>query len=66
MVAVLGVTAALVSYAAAVRGDEAHSPADADLGPARMELTVDPARPGTNEVAPLPVPPPRRRASTTG
>jgi copper transport protein len=49
MVAVLGVTAALASYPppSAVRGPFA---GDADLGPARLELTVDPARPGTNEL----------------
>ena len=49
MVAVLGVTAALVSYPppSSARGPFADT---ADLGPARMELTVDPARPGTNEL----------------
>jgi copper transport protein len=49
MVAVLGVTAALVSYAppSSARGPFADS---LDLGPARLELTVDPARPGGNEL----------------
>ncbi len=49
MVSVLGVTAALVSYPppSTARGPFAET---ADLGPARMELTVDPARPGTNEL----------------
>jgi copper transport protein len=49
MVAVLGVTAALVSYAppSSARGPFAGT---VDLGPARLELTVDPARPGANEV----------------
>ena len=49
MVAVLGVTAALVSYPppSSARGPFAGT---ADLGPARMELTVDPARPGANEL----------------
>ena len=49
MVTVLGVTAALVSYPppSSARGPFAGT---ADLGPARMELTVDPARPGTNEM----------------
>jgi copper transport protein len=51
MVAVLGVTAALVSYSpsagAAASGPFAGS---ADLGPAQLELTVDPARVGRNEL----------------
>jgi copper transport protein len=49
MVAVLSVTAALVSYAppSTARGPFA---TDVDLGPARLELTVDPARPGANEL----------------
>jgi copper transport protein len=53
MAAVLGVTAALVAYAPpAGGGGGAHTPfsASEDLGPARMELTVDPARAGDNEV----------------
>ncbi len=49
MVAVLGVAAALVSYPppSSARGPFADT---LDLGPARMELTVDPARPGANEL----------------
>ncbi len=49
MVAVLGVTAALVSYAppSTARGPFSDT---LDLGPARLELTVDPARPGANEL----------------
>ena len=49
MVAVLGVAAALVLYPppSSARGPFADT---LDLGPARMELTVDPARPGANEL----------------
>jgi copper transport protein len=49
MVAVLGVTAALVSYPppSSARGPFATS---ADLGPARMEVTLDPAQTGPNEL----------------
>jgi copper transport protein len=54
MAAVLGVTAALVAYAPPVggAGSDAGGPfsASKDLGPARMEVTVDPARAGANEV----------------
>jgi copper transport protein len=53
MAVVLGVTAALVAYAPpAAGGGGAHTPfsASENLGPARMELTVDPARAGDNEV----------------
>jgi copper transport protein len=52
MAAVLGVTAALVAYAPPAGGSDAKGPfsASEDLGPARMELTVDPARAGANEV----------------
>jgi copper transport protein len=48
MLAVLGVTSALVSYAPP--SSSAHGPfSDAlALGPVRLELTVDPARPGAN------------------
>ncbi|MEA2420820.1 MAG: copper transport protein [Thermoleophilaceae bacterium] len=49
MVAVLAVTAALVSYAPPVGATGPFS-ADAVLGPARLELTVDPARAGSNGV----------------
>ena len=49
MVTVLGVTAALVSYPPpSSRGGPFAD--TVDLGPARLELTVDPARPGTNEL----------------
>ena len=49
MVGVLGVAAALVAYPppSSARGPFADT---LDLGPARLELTVDPARPGANEV----------------
>ena len=49
MVTVLGVTAALVSYPppSTARGPFADT---LDLGPAQLELTVDPARPGANEL----------------
>jgi copper transport protein len=49
MVAVFGVTAALVSYPppSSARGPFSDT---LDVGPARLELTVDPARPGANEL----------------
>ncbi len=49
MVTVLGVTAALVSYPppSTARGPFADT---LDVGPAQLELTVDPARPGANEL----------------
>jgi copper transport protein len=53
MVGVLGVTAALVSYAPPAGGGSAAGlpfSTREDLGPAEMELTVDPARAGPNEV----------------
>ena len=49
MLAVLSVTAALVSYAPPV-GATGPVSADATLGPARLELTVDPARVGRNQI----------------
>lgn len=49
MVAVLGVTAALVSYAPA-SGAVGPFSTDTVLGPARLELTVDPARAGRNQL----------------
>jgi copper transport protein len=49
MVAALGVTAALVSYAPALATSGPFS-ANETIGPARLELTVDPARAGANEV----------------
>jgi copper transport protein len=50
MVAVLGVTAALVSYSPPASEQPGPFSAAADLGPARMELTVDPARVGRNAI----------------
>jgi copper transport protein len=49
MLAVLSVTAALVSYAPPVGATGPFS-GSAVLGPARLELTVDPARVGSNQV----------------
>ena len=49
MVVVLSVTAALVSYAPPVGATGPFS-ANTELGPARLELTVDPARAGNNQV----------------
>lgn len=49
MVAVLAVTAALVSYSPATGASGPFSASDT-LGPARLELTVDPARAGRNEI----------------
>jgi copper transport protein len=49
MAAVLGVTAALVSYAPA-NGATGPFSASEELGPARVELTVDPASAGANEM----------------
>ncbi len=49
MVAALGVTAALVSYQPAGAQTGPFS-AGERLGPARLELTVDPARAGANEI----------------
>ena len=49
MASVLGVTAALVSYAPATGATGPFSTSKT-LGPARAELTVDPARAGANEV----------------
>lgn len=50
LVAVLGVTAALVSYAPPATTTTGPYSASAELGPARLELTVDPAQVGTNEI----------------
>ena len=53
MAGVLGVTAALVSYAPPVgagSGGGLPFSTSEDLGPAEMELTVDPARAGPNQV----------------
>jgi copper transport protein len=49
MAAVLGVTAALVSYAPATATTGPFSTSKT-LGPARAELTVDPARAGSNQI----------------
>lgn len=50
LVVVLGVTGALVSYAPTSSRAVGPFAAERDLGPARLELTVDPARMGANEV----------------
>ncbi len=50
MIAVLGVTAALVSYSPSAGARSGPFSGSADLGPARLELTVDPARVGRNAV----------------
>lgn len=50
VVVVLGVTAALAGYAPATAGRSGPFSASAPLGPAEMEVTVDPARPGPNQV----------------
>lgn len=49
MVTVLAVTAALVSYSPATEASGPFSASDT-LGPARLELTLDPARAGRNEI----------------
>jgi copper transport protein len=49
-VVVLGVTAALVSYAPSVAETAGPASASAVMGPARAEITVDPAAIGRNEV----------------
>ena len=49
MVAVLSVTAALVSYAPPVGATPGPFSGNAELGPARLELTVDPGRAGANQ-----------------
>ncbi|HEX2070795.1 MAG TPA: copper resistance protein CopC [Thermoleophilaceae bacterium] len=50
MVAALAVTAALVSYSPSAGAQAGPFSGSADLGPARLELTVDPARAGRNEL----------------
>jgi copper transport protein len=50
MASVLAVTAALVSYSPSAGGQSGPFSGSIDLGPARMELTVDPARAGGNEI----------------
>jgi len=46
----LAVTGALAGYAPSVAESTGPFSADADIGPARMEMTVDPARVGPNEI----------------
>lgn len=47
---VLGVTAALVSYAPSVAEQAGPFAGVTDVGPARLDVTVDPATPGSNEI----------------
>jgi copper transport protein len=47
---VLGVTAALTSYAPSVVAASGPQSATTMVGPAQLQLTVDPARPGPNEI----------------
>jgi copper transport protein len=49
-VVVLGVTAALAGYAPATAVESGPFSASAELGPAELEMTVDPARVGSNQV----------------
>ena len=50
MLAVLGVTAALASYAPSVAETAGPFSTDTDIGPARLEVTVEPATVGANEM----------------
>jgi copper transport protein len=50
LVVVLGVTAALAGYAPATAVESGPFSASAELGPAELEMTVDPARVGSNQV----------------
>ncbi|HEX7279063.1 MAG TPA: copper resistance protein CopC [Solirubrobacterales bacterium] len=50
IVAVLGVTAALAAYAPATAVQSGPFSGSASLGPAELEVTVDPARVGSNQV----------------
>ena len=50
LVVTLGVTAALAGYAPATSAQSGPFSASASLGPAELELTVDPARVGANQV----------------
>lgn len=50
MAVVLAVTAALVAYSPSATTPAGPFSDSADFGPARIELTVDPARAGSNEV----------------
>lgn len=49
-IAMLAVTGALAGYAPSVAEGTGPFAGNADIGPARLELTVDPARVGTNEM----------------
>jgi copper transport protein len=50
LVVVLGVTAALASYAPPVSAQAGPFSAEASLGPTELEVTVDPARVGANQI----------------
>ncbi len=50
LVVVLGVTAALASYAPPVTAQSGPFSTETTLGPTQLEMTVDPARVGANEV----------------
>ena len=50
IVVVLGVTAALAGYAPATAVQSGPFSGSASLGPAELEMTVDPARVGSNQV----------------
>jgi copper transport protein len=50
LLVVLGVTAALASYAPAVSAQAGPFSGEAKLGPAQLEMTVDPARVGANGI----------------
>ncbi|HET6997654.1 MAG TPA: copper resistance protein CopC [Solirubrobacterales bacterium] len=50
IVVVLGVTAALAGYAPATSAQSGPFSGSASLGPAELELTVDPARVGSNQI----------------
>lgn len=50
VVVVLGVTAALAGYAPATATQSGPFSASASLGPAELEMTVDPARVGSNQI----------------
>ncbi len=54
MLCVFGVTAALISYAPPIDAAQGPFSTNTTLGPAELEMTVEPARVGLNTVAPLP------------
>ena len=60
-VVVLGTTGALAGYPPAEAVSAGPFSTDAALGPARLEVTVEPARVGSERGPPLPVQPPRRQ-----